>query len=330
MKPNEPGSLTPAPLPKNNQYKNVLIGFLSLAVICLLAFVLINKGNSSDQSLARQAENQQPIAAISPTEENELRKSFDESLARLDSLTAINSSLNKQLEEKNKEISDSKAEIRRILNNKNATAAELKRAKELIASLNEKISTMEQEITQLTQEKETLTREKEELTQANEKLTQDLTASNQLNIQLTDKVDVASTLNASNISITPVKIKKNEKEKITHTAKRVDKLMITFDVNNRIAEPGMKDIYVAITGPDGKLITADQLGSGTFTTREEGDKMFTTKVPVEVETAKSKKVEFSFKPGTDFKEGNYLIQIYQNGFKIGEGKSELKKGGLFG
>jgi hypothetical protein len=70
------------------------------------------------------------------------------------------------------------------------------------------------------------------------------------------------------------------------------------------------------------------LHSGTFTTREEGDKSFTTKLPVELETAKRKSVEFQFTPG-DFQQGSYTIQIYQNGFKIGESTRELKKGGLF-
>jgi hypothetical protein len=52
-------------------------------------------------------------------------------------------------------------------------------------------------------------------------------------------------------------------------------------------------------------------------------------VPVDLETAKQKNVEFAFVPGQNFQQGNYTIQIYQNGFKIGEGTRMLKKGGLF-
>ena len=104
--------------------------------------------------------------------------------------------------------------------------------------------------------------------------------------------------------------------------------MISFDIINRIAEPGMTDVYVCVLDPDGKLIATENAGS--FTTREEGDKLFTARVPVEMETAKTKLVEFSFVPETDFKQGNYKIQIYQNGFMIGEGTRELKKAGLFG
>ena len=82
-------------------------------------------------------------------------------------------------------------------------------------------------------------------------------------------------------------------------------------------------------GPDGKPLSVQSLNSGTFTTREEGDKAFTAKLPVEIETATKKNVQFAFTPGDNFQQGNYTVQIYQNGFLIGEGARELKKGGLF-
>ncbi|MBK8522445.1 MAG: hypothetical protein IPL54_16855 [Chitinophagaceae bacterium] len=81
-----------------------------------------------------------------------------------------------------------------------------------------------------------------------------------------------------------------------------------------------------VLGPDGKPVNT---GSETFTTREEVAMPFTAKMPVDLETAKKKNVEFAFVPGTDFIQGAYTVQIYQNGFLIGQGTRELKKGGLF-
>jgi hypothetical protein len=91
----------------------------------------------------------------------------------------------------------------------------------------------------------------------------------------------------------------------------------------------MTDVYVCITGPDGKNMVVPAAGTGTFTTREDGDKSYTAKVPVDFEMSQKKKVEFAFTPAGKFQQGSYTIQIYQNGYKIGEGTSELKKGGLF-
>lgn len=189
---------------------------------------------------------------------------------------------------------------------------------------------MEQQIAELTTQNQTLTTEKTALIADKEKLTTDLTSTTAAKDEAEKKVDVASTLNASNISITPINERKNGKEKVTSTAKRVDKLVIAFEVDNRIAQSGTTDVYVSITGPDGKPVTVEALGSGTFTTREEGDKLFTAKVPVEYEAGKRKPVQFAWKQNSDFQRGNYKIEIYHNGFKIGEGVRELKKGGLFG
>lgn len=83
----------------------------------------------------------------------------------------------------------------------------------MIASLNSKISTMEQEIAKLTEDNRLLGEEKVALIADKDKLTQDLTTTNGIKLELEKKVDVASTLNASNIVITPVNVKRNGKEK---------------------------------------------------------------------------------------------------------------------
>ncbi|HYM92650.1 MAG TPA: hypothetical protein VET23_00805 [Chitinophagaceae bacterium] len=321
---NEPKATPENRKPAGKSYKNIIIGVLVLALLGTGGYLIAEK-NKSGQVIEQQ---QSQIAKVTD-EKSEIQRSFDGSLARLDSMAGINSDLNNKLSQKNTEITKTKAEIRSILNKKNVTTAELSKAKDLIASLNDKISTMEQEVARLTQDNQNLTQDKVVLTQEKEKLNQDLTATTVIKDDLTKKVDIASTLNASNIAITPVNVRKNDKERITSTAKRVDKLMISFDVNNRIAQAGMMDIYILVTGPDGKLISSEALGSGTFTTREQGDKPYSTKLSINVETATTKKVEYSFVSGEGFKKGNYKIQIYQNGFMIGEGTRELKKGGLF-
>ncbi|HCL05459.1 MAG TPA: hypothetical protein DHW64_05630, partial [Chitinophagaceae bacterium] len=92
-----------------------------------------------------------------------------------------------------------------------------------------------------------------------------------------------------------------------------------------IAPSGSKDIYVCVTAPDGKVIS-----EGTkFVTREEGEKTYTSKVTVNYEQGKITPVSFDWKQADKYQTGNYKIEIYNNGFKIGEGVKTLKKGGLF-
>ena len=49
------------------------------------------------------------------------------------------------------------------------------------------------------------------------------------------------------------------------------------------------------------------------------------------EQGKRVPVSFDWKPEAGkYQVGNYKIEVYQNGYKIGEGVKSLKKGGLFG
>jgi regulator of replication initiation timing len=315
---------TAASEPTGKNSKKAIIVALSIACVATWGYLLINH-NKTEHVIAQ---NETQIAQVSD-EKSTVQKSFDESLIRLDSMSTVSNGLKSKLTAANADVAKKKAAIRVILNKKNASSAELAKAKELIAQLNDKITTMEQDVARLTTDNQSLKQDKTVLTQENSKLTDDLSATTVVKQDLEKKVDIASTLNASNIVITPMSVKSSGKEKVTSTAKRVNKLVISFDVNNRIAEPGMADVYVCVLGPDGKNIATRDSASNNFTTRDDGDKSYTAKLQVDLETGKKKNVEFSFAPGNDFQQGKYLIQIYQNGFKIGEGVRELKKGGLF-
>jgi hypothetical protein len=228
-----------------------------------------------------------------------------------------------------------KVQINSILRNKKATDADLAHAKELIAQLNDKISGLEADVARLTGENQTLTAANTSLQQEKTDLETNLQTTNTEKEELAKTVDVASTFSASNISITPVNEKRSGKEKTTTTAKRVDKLVVSFDVENRIAQSGPADMYLMVTAPDGKAIS-DATSGGTLTTRTDGDKMFTAKIPINYEQGKRQSVQFPIRQ-SGFQTGDYKIEIYHNGFKIGEGVRTLKKGvrtlkkgGLFG
>jgi hypothetical protein len=51
---------------------------------------------------------------------------------------------------------------------------------------------------------------------------------------------------------------------------------------------------------------------------------------VNYEQGKVVPVNFDLKRSDKYSEGDYKIEIYHNGFKIGQGIKSLKKGGLFG
>lgn len=310
--------------PKNNSGKNLAIGLLAVGLLGTWGYFLYDKNQSGQETKDREV-----LSANYMTQRDSLKLMYNEAESRLDSITGANNSLQGEKTALQKEIDSKKAEISRILSKSNATDAELKKARTLINELNGQIGRLEAEVTRLTGENQELTANNSQLTSEKQVLEQNLQTTVTEKDVLASTVDVGSTFSASNIAITPVKEKRNGKEKTTSTAKRVDKLNVSFTVENRIATSGAADLYVVVTAPDGKVVTNGELGSASMTTRMDGERQFTTKVPVEYEQGTRKPVAFPIRQ-EDFQRGDYKIEVYHNGFKIGEGIRTLKKGGLFG
>ncbi|ULT38653.1 hypothetical protein KRR40_26585 [Niabella defluvii] len=165
--------------------------------------------------------------------------------------------------------------------------------------MNGQIGRLEAQVTQLKGENQELTARNTHLTAEKNVLSQNLDMRTAENDELANTVDVASTLSASGMSITPLKERKNGKEKETNFARRVDKLQIAFNIENRITTSGPADLYVIVTDPKGTIVQNSELGSGAMTTRQDGDRNFTAKIPVEYETGTRKGVSFLLKTAKD-------------------------------
>ncbi|MGZ3840332.1 MAG: hypothetical protein ACXVMS_10625 [Flavisolibacter sp.] len=309
---------------RSGSTKNVLIGVLAAVLLGTWAYFLYDKNDSTKQIQVKTAE-----ASTAMSSKDSVQLLYNDALTRLDSITGSNNNLSGQLSDRQSDITKLKNEINRIMRDKNSTAADYKRAKSLIGELNGKIANLEAEVARLSGENQQLASNNTQLTQEKQVLQTNLQTTTSEKEELAKTVDVASTFTASNIQITPVQEKKNGKEKITTTAKRVDKLVVSFDVENRVARSGPADMYVIVTGPDGKVISDPNMGSGTLTTRNDGDKPYTFKSSVEYEQGTRKTVSVPLRQ-EHFQTGDYKIEVYQNGFKIAEGTRTLKKGGLFG
>ncbi|MEI2737570.1 MAG: hypothetical protein V9F01_02155 [Chitinophagaceae bacterium] len=317
-------SATPTPPSqpaKNKNTKNIAIGLLAAGLLGTWGYLLYDKNKSEKAITEKDAK----ITKVTD-DYSSLQADFNASLARLDSITGANNSLQGEKTALQKEIDAKKAEIRKILNDKNATQTQLAKARAMITELNEKITGLEAEVTRLTGENQELTNANSTLKQEKADLETNLSTKTSEKEALEKTVDVASTFSASNIQVIPVDEKKSGKEKNTDKTKRVDKLVVSFDVENRIAKSGPADMYLIVTAPDGKIISES---GAVLNTRTDGDKNFTAKIPVEYVQGERKPVQFPIRR-EDFQTGNYKVEIYHNGFKIGEGVRSLKKGGLFG
>jgi predicted nucleic acid-binding Zn-ribbon protein len=322
--PNQPEKETRTTTTSSNNSKNILIGVLAAFLLGTWAYFLYDKNDSNKQIHVKTAE-----ATTALTAKDSVQLLYNDALTRLDSITGSNNSISGQLSDRQSEITKIKNEINKIMRDKNASAADLTRARSLISELNGRIANLESEVARLTGENQQLAATNVHLTGERNVLQTNLQTTTAEKEELAQTVDVASTFSASNIRITPIDERRKGKEKETTTAKRVDKLVVSFDVENRVARSGPADLYIIVTGPDGKVISDASMGSGILSTRSEGEKPFTYRTSIEYEQGTRKTVQVPLRQA-GFQTGDYRIEIFQNGFKIAEGIRTLKKGGLFG
>lgn len=325
----EYSATNPEQLTPKRDDRKIIYGILIAALLGTWGYIIYDKSKTNESINQLQTQYSNVDSA-----RNEIQAEYNDALARLDSATGNNTQLTGALAERQNEINNLKKQITSITNKRNATAAELERARGLINQLNMRIDDMYAEIQKLKYENQQLATtnkrlntEKQQLSTERSQLEENLTTTEAARKQVED---VASTLHATNLNITPINVKGNGKEKETTNAKKVDLLRISFDVDeNRVATTGNKELYVTVTGPDGRPVTMAS-ESGTFDTRDEGSKPYTNKVTIPYEQGKKSTVSFDWKQEGRYQLGEYKIEVYHNGFKIGEGRKTLKKGGLFG
>jgi FtsZ-binding cell division protein ZapB len=318
-------SATPQPQQPKNKKDNraIIYGLFIVALLGTWAYIIYDKSKVSEERTQTQAQLFQADSSKSAVQEQ-----FNEANARLDEMTGKNAKLDSLLKKDDAQITGMKSRINSILHKEHATTEELAEAKNLIAQLNGQIDGYIAEIEKLKGENLQLTQEKAQVTQQRDAVQKNYDS---VNVVKNNLEDVGSTLHASNIAIAAYDEKDNGKVKETTSAKKANALKVSFQLDeNRIAQTGSKDLYICVTDPSGQPISVQALGSGTFTTRDTGDKVFTIKKSVDYVQGQVLPVEVTWKQNSKFQKGEYKIEIYNNGFKIGSGSVSLRKGGIFG
>ncbi|MFT3912463.1 MAG: hypothetical protein QM737_23750 [Ferruginibacter sp.] len=313
------------PAKSNGNMRGIMTVVLIIALLGTWGYIIWDKNNVKETIQQKET-----VIASTSNQRDELQKDLEDATMRYDMLKTSNSKKDSTISARDRDIEEKKIRIQALLSKVNATAAELQEAKGLIASLNGDIEGYKTQIEILQGQKIQLAQEKAVVIQQRDKIQKDFDSATVVVKEKENVIDIGSTLHASNFNIIGVNEKSNGKEKITSTAKRVDKLRISFDLDeNMITQSGQKELYIVITGPDGNPIALEDQGSGKFSTREGDQKTYTQKLTIDYTQNKRQTVSFDWKQNSNFETGNYKIEVYNNGFKVGEGIKPLKKGGLF-
>lgn len=313
-------SASNSPQQQQKDNKNSIIILLVIALIGSWIYFFYARNQSNTVIDQKNAE-----YATLDSAKNAIQQEYDQAMVRLEGLTQTNKGLDSLVKTRNTELDILKSKFKSLVGKQNATAAELSDAKKLVEELNVRIDDYVREIERLQAENQQLNIDKSNLTAENRSLNENLSSEQNARKEAENKVDIGSTLKASNFNIVAIFERNSGKEKSTSSAKRADKLRISFTLDeNRIATSGMKQLFIVAKDPSGKIIKEEALASGTINTREDGKIDFTTKVDADYTNTVSKLISFDLRQTERYVKGSYAILVYQNGFRIGQGAAVLK------
>ncbi len=314
-----PDSSYSTPPPPTNPPKRNGLWWLPWLIIALLGGTVIYLLQNKNKVETR---NDELVVAThkSDSSYDAVNVEYQAAVARLDELVSQNEGMARQIVDKDGEVSRLKGEIDKLLKKGKRSAADNAKAQKLIAQLNEKTRGYERRIAELEAENSTLSTQNTGLTRERDSTVTE-------NAGLQQKVKLGAVLHASNIRMIPIDLRRGgRKEKETSKARRVDLMRILFDVDeNRIAESGLKDIYLRITGPDGRLISNAAIGSGVTTSADGKSIEYTLQKQVMLnQNERAKDVTIDWTPTGEFQKGMYQITIYNEGYQIGSGGVSLR------
>lgn len=296
----------------------------ALAVLALLNIVLLyffyqerQENDSKDTIIAAKTEE----VLFTKTKLDSISAQLDEKIAEIQQLGgSVDSlvSLKQQLEKDKQSLKD--------LNTYSA-----KKYEDKIRSYEAVLNQKDRDIAQLKEELGIVTAKNEELTQAvsglqgeRAALADSVTNYAVQNRELSEKVTIASALRAENITVNAMTSKGKERDGGSYKARRIDKLKVSFVLgSNSIAKQDRKEVYLRILDPNGAVLSDMATGSGAFIYNGR-EMIYSSKEAVNFDNTRQSLDIMYGRGGVPFKDGKYTVELYSEGFKIGEGDFTVK------
>lgn len=241
--------------------------------------------------------------------------------ARLDSTRNTAGMLEGDLKNKLGEINRLKAEIAAILKQNNIKKEDLDIARRKSVELQMLVAELQSRNSTIEEEKKQISAVLDQVNTQVKGLEGNVQTLSQENKTLNEKVTLGSAFVVSELRFSPVTVK-NHKEQETDQAKKASKFVVSFNVQNNIAEYEVADVYVAITQPNGTVLKNDDVWEPN-TTLKDGNKVnYTRKVRIEYTKGESKPVIFSLN-ADEYMKGTYNLVVYHNGYPVGKASKTL-------
>lgn len=283
--------------------KNIVIItvlFALCAIIAYLAYRTIKIEENNEQQMKE-------LQALAEMDKLEMENQYEEFARQYQELqTQINNdSLIAQLEKEQKRAEALLQELKRTKEN---DAAEIMRLKKELATLREILRQYVIQIDSLNHLNQQLNMENQSLRTENAQAQEHISSLTTEKESLTEKVAIASKLDATGVSA----FGKNKKGKATKKIKDVKRFQIGFTISRNVTvQTGMKSVYVRIMTPTNDVLTQ----GGTFP-YENRNLEYSIRKDIEY-TGEEQAVTVYWDIAQTLLAGTYRVDIFADGHRIG-------------
>jgi peptidoglycan hydrolase CwlO-like protein len=295
----------------------------SLVIIAILAALVI-VFYLQKRSLSHQLQERETEAGEMTAEIENLERDLDEYKTDLENKDLALEEKEQLLVEKEQQIAEKQKKIDQLLKSGRISQQEAERLRGKVEQLEYYVKKYQKEIDELKAElaaKDTLIAT---MGGKIDTITGRLSETKNMLDETSFRLETAKILNARPFYFYRTKVSGKESQETSFRKGQLDGMKICFDINqNLAADRGSKDIYVRVTGPDGKLIR-DEARTGFF--KANGDDLaYSSMTTIQYDREAMKVCVNLDKPaGYAYNEGDYQVMVYCEGYDIGRSKFEVR------
>lgn len=292
----------------------MLLGVVAILLVIILAagvwFAMSIAAKNKAIEVANQAREQAELdrdQALMTADFDDLNRQFE--TLENQRVMIMDDSVKRELTEKYEAAKLKVEKLQQELKNqKNKSAAQIKKLKDEIATLRAILKNYVEQIAALNQENEKLRTENQEIKQENSRLSNRVAEQSRQNEKLTERMTLAEKLNVTGVSLTALNKKGKEEKKV----KKAKQLMVSFTIPQNNSTPvGEKTIFLRLISPSGQLLG----GAGTFPF-EGASVECSAKKTIEYAGEEIAGIHIYWDVNTALSAGTYTVELFTDGYRL--------------
>ena len=313
--------IEPRPQTKNNSRSYLLAALLILAALnVLLLYFWYQERQDNKTKDATIAARTEEVLTVK-TRLDSVSAQLDAKIAEIQRLGGSVDSLLKVKQQ----LEVDKRELRNVTSfDSRKYDQKIRNYQALLAQKDQEIVRLKEENGLLVQQNDSLAQENSGLKAERQTLSDSVVAVSTRNQELNEKVTIAAALRAESVTVNALNARGKERDGGSYKAKQLDKVKISVRIApNGLAKQDDKELYLRILDPSGAVVSDMATGSGEFTYNGQG-MIYTAMQRFPFDNSRQQ-IDFVYgRGGRRFSEGRHVIEVYCEGFRIGEGEFTVR------